>query len=55
MFKVQYKKRSPFESWSGQGSYSSENQAISIALNKKNSGAVLVRVIDKKGRIVYTG
>jgi len=55
MFKAQFKKRSPFETWSTVGSYSSEQQAISAALNKKNGGAVLVRVTDKKGNTVYTG
>jgi len=53
--KAQFKKKSPFESWSTIGTYGSEQQAISAALNKKNSGAVLVRVVDKKGNTVYTG
>lgn len=55
MFKAQYKKRSPYESWLTIGSYGSEQQAISMALNKKSAGAVLVRVTDKKGGTVYSG
>jgi hypothetical protein len=54
--KAQFKKKSPFESWSTIGTYGSEQQAISAALNKKTSGgAVLVRVVDKKGNTIYTG
>jgi hypothetical protein len=37
------------------GSYGSENQAISAALQKKRAGAMMVRVIDKKGSTVYSG
>ncbi len=55
MYKVQYKRNSPFESWTTAGSYSSEQAAISSALQWKNKGVVLVRVTDKKGAIVYTG
>ena len=55
MFKTQFKKNSPFETWSTVGSYSSETQAISAAIRKKNAGAVMVRVTDRKGGVVYTG
>lgn len=55
MFKAQYKMKSPFESWKNIGSYSNERQAMNSALSKKNHGAVMVRVLDRKGGIVYTG
>ena len=55
MFKAQYKKNSPYESWTTLGSYGSEAQAISVAIAKKNRGALLIRVVDKKGSVVYTG
>ncbi len=54
MYKVQFKARSPFESWSSLGSYGTEAQAIQAALSKKNKGAILVRVTDKKGSVVYS-
>ena len=55
MYKAQFKKNSPFETWSTVGSYSSETQAISSAIRKKTAGAIMVRVTDKKGGVVYTG
>ena len=55
MYKAQYKKNSPYESWTTIGSYGTEAAAISSALAKKNRGALLVRVTDKKGGIVYSG
>jgi len=55
MFKVQFKGKSPTESWSGVGSYGSEGQAISAAITKKNAGALMVRVTNKHGGIVYVG
>lgn len=55
MFKAQYKKKSPYESWTTIGSYGSESQAIAAALSKKNQGALLVRVLNKQGSVVYTG
>jgi len=54
MFKAQLKRNSPYEKWTTIGSYSSENQAISMAIAKKNAGAVLVRVTDKQNKIVFT-
>ena len=54
MFKVQFKSTSPYESWKGMGSYGTESQAIAQALLKKNKGAILVRVLDNKGRVVYS-
>jgi hypothetical protein len=55
MYKAQFKSRSPYESWTTLGTYGTENAAISAALSKKNAGAVLVRVTDKNGGIVYSG
>ena len=54
MYKAQFKARSPFESWTNIGQYSSENAAISAAITKKNGGALLVRVTDKNGSVVYS-
>lgn len=55
MFKAQYKSRNPYESWSTIGSYPSESSAISVALRKKQSGALIVRVVDKSGSVVFSG
>ncbi len=54
MYKVQYKRQSPFQSWISAGSYTSEQAAISAALQWKQKGAILVRVTDKKGGIIYS-
>jgi hypothetical protein len=54
MYKAQYKTHNPFESWSTLGTYSSEQAAISAALTKKNHGAIMVRVTDKSGSVVYS-
>jgi hypothetical protein len=54
MFKAQFKKNSPFESWTAIGNYGTEGQAISAAVRKKAQGAVLVRVLDKKGAVIYS-
>ena len=54
MYKVQFKAKSPYESWQTVGAYNTESAAISAAMTRKNSGAILVRVTDKKGAIVYT-
>jgi hypothetical protein len=55
MYKAQFKRTNPYESWTTIGSYGSEQAAISAALSYKNKGMLLVRVTDKKGSIVYTG
>jgi hypothetical protein len=55
MFKTQFKTKSPYESWTTLGHYGSEAAAISAALGKKNAGALLVRVTDKSGSVVYSG
>jgi hypothetical protein len=55
MYRAQFKKNSPYETWTSIGNYGTESQAISAALRKKKQGAVLVRVVDKKGSVVYSG
>ena len=55
MFKAQFKTRTPFEKWITLGSYGTESQAINAALTKKRGGAVMVRVVNKSGNVVYTG
>lgn len=55
MFKAQFKRHSPYESWTVFGSYGSEAQAISAALQKKKQGVIMVRVTDKKGSLIYSG
>ena len=37
------------------GSYGNESTAISMALSKKKAGAILVRVINKQGMIMFSG
>jgi len=54
MYKAQFKSKSPFESWTTSGSFGTEPAAISAAIKKKRSGAVLVRVVNSKGQVVYT-
>ena len=54
MFKAQFKSRSPYESWTTLGTFGTEASAISAALSKKAKGAVMVRVTDKNGGIVYS-
>ena len=55
MYKAQYKAKNAFEVWANIGSYASESQAISMAQNKKAKGALMVRVIDSKGNVIYSG
>lgn len=54
MYKAQFKSKSPYESWNSLGVYGTESAAISSALMKKRRGAILVRVIDKKNRVVFS-
>ena len=54
MYKAQFKRHSPYESWSTIGHYGTEAQAISSALSYKNKGMILVRVTDKKGATIYS-
>ena len=53
MYKTQFKSRSPYEPWNTLGIYTSEANAISIAMQKKRRGALIVRVTDKLGSLVY--
>ncbi len=55
MYKAQFKRSNPYESWTTIGHYGSEASAISAALNYKNKGMLMVRVTDKSGSVVYTG
>jgi hypothetical protein len=54
MYKTQFKPKSPYESWQTMGNYGTEQAAIAAALAKKNKGALLVRVLDKKGSVIYS-
>ncbi len=54
MYKAQFKSKSPYESWTTLGTFGTEAQAISAALQKKQRGAVMVRVVDKNNSIVYS-
>jgi hypothetical protein len=54
MYKAQYKAKNAYESWTTIGSYVSESEALNVAAKKKNSGAFMVRVIDKNGSVVYS-
>ncbi len=54
MYKAQFKSKSPYESWTTLGTFGTESQAISAALQKKQKGAVMVRVVDKNNSVVYS-
>jgi hypothetical protein len=54
MYKAQFKARSPYESWTTIGTYGTDAPAISAALAKKKKGALLVRVVDKNGAVIYS-
>jgi hypothetical protein len=54
MYKAQFKSKSPFESWTSLGQYGTESAAIAAALQKKQKGAILVRVTDKNGAVIYS-
>jgi hypothetical protein len=55
MYKAQFKRNSPYESWTTIGHYGTEAAAMSSALSYKNKGMIMVRVVDKKGAVVFTG
>mgnify|MGYP005671647553 FL=1 len=55
MYKAQFKANTANEVWSNIGTYSSESQALNVAMKKKSSGALMVRVVDKNGNTVYSG
>lgn len=54
MYKAQFKSKSPYESWTTIGTFGTEAQAISAALQKKQRGAVMIRVVDKNNSVVYS-
>jgi hypothetical protein len=54
MYKAQFKSKSPYESWTTIGTYGSEAPAISAAMARKKMGAIMVRVLDKKGAVIYS-
>ena len=54
MYKAQFKNRSPYESWTTIGTYGSEAPAVSAAMARKNRGAIMVRVLDKSGAVIYS-
>lgn len=55
MYRAQYKKNSPFETWITIGVYGTEGQAIAAASSKKKRGVLMVRVIDKKNAVIFSG
>jgi hypothetical protein len=55
MYKAQFKRHSPYESWTTIGHYGNEESAMSAALSYKNKGMLMVRVTDKNGAVVFTG
>ncbi len=54
MYKAQFKTKSPYESWTTIGNFGNEQGAIAAALARKSKGALLVRVVDSKGSVVYS-
>ena len=54
VFRAEYK-NVPSSNWIGIETASSEARATAVALNKKNSGAFAVRVVDTKtGNVVFS-
>jgi hypothetical protein len=54
MYKAQFKRHNPYESWTTIGTYGSEQAAMSAAMSYKNKGMIVVRVVDKKGSVIYS-
>jgi hypothetical protein len=54
MYRAQFKRQSPYESWTTIGHYGSEQSAVSAALQRKNQGMLMVRVIDKSGAVIFS-
>lgn len=54
MYKAQYKTNNAYESWSTVGSYGSEAEAINSAQKKKNAGALMVRVVNSSGAVIFS-
>lgn len=55
MYKAQFKRSNPYESWTTIGHYGNEQSAMAAALQYKTKGMLMVRVTDKSGSVVYTG
>ena len=55
MFKAQYKRNSASGPWITISTARTENQALRLAMQKKDAGALMVRVIDKNGNTVFSG
>lgn len=54
MYKAQYKTKNAYEAWVTIGSYGREVEAISSALHKKLRGAAMVRVVNRRGALIYS-
>lgn len=54
MYKAQYKRTNPYESWTTIGHYGNEQSAIAAALQWKNRGVLMVRVTDKSGAVIFS-
>jgi hypothetical protein len=54
MYKAQFKRSSPYESWTTIGNYGNEQSAVASALSYKNKGMILVRVTGPKGEVIYS-
>jgi len=54
VYKAQYKAKNAYEAWTNIGTYGSESEALNVAMKKKSSGALMVRVVDKNGSVVYS-
>lgn len=53
-YRTIYKMSNPYTAWISAGTYSELNNALSMALRKKRMGAVVVRIEDGNGMIVYS-
>ena len=54
MYKAQYKRTNPYESWTTIGHYGNEQSAVAAALQWKNKGVLMVRVTDKSGAVIFS-
>ena len=54
MYKAQFKRNSASGPWTTIGSTGSEKQALRLAMNKKATGVLMVRVIDKDGNTIFS-
>ena len=54
MYKAQFKTKSPYESWTTICTFGNEQGAVAAALARKSKGALLVRVVDKNGAVIYS-